>query len=186
MTILKRLNALCLATLVAVTPFTTWADAGHNDGAPALAAAGSGPPRFIAVSETFELVGVLNGKLLTLYLDRADDNSPVKAAQLELEVGGMKVAVKPHGEGEFEATLAQELKPGVTSVAATVVAGQEADLLAGELDIREGTHADAAVGSPPWKKYGAWLTGGLVALALLAWGLRRLRANRINRDGSTT
>ncbi len=182
MTILKRLNAFCLATFIAATPFTTWADAGHDDGAPA-AAGGSGLPRFSAVSETFELVGVLNGKQLSLYLDRAADNSPVKDAQLELELGGVKVAVKPHGEGEFEATLAQELKPGVTTVAATVIAGQETDLLAGELDIRAAAHADASISSRPWNKYGTWAVAGLFSLAGLAWGLRRLRAHRINRVG---
>ena len=68
-------------------------------------------------------------------------------------------------------------------MAATVIAGQETDLLAGELDIREGAPADASVGSQPWKKYGAWLLAGLFTLALLAWGLRRARAHRINRVG---
>ena len=113
MTILKRLNACCLATFIAATPFMTWAAGeGHDHGEAPPAGAGSGQLRFAAVSETFELVGVLNGKRLTLYLDRADDNSPVKDAKLELELGSVKLDVKPRGEGEFEATLAQELKPG--------------------------------------------------------------------------
>ena len=185
MTILNRLNVYCLATFIAATPFTAWADAGHDDGAAPIAAVGSAQPRFTAVSETFELVGVLNGKLLTLYLDRADDNSPVKDAKLELELAGVKLDVKPHGEGEYEATLAQELKPGVTALAATVVAGQETDLLAGELVIREGAHADASARNLPWKKYGTWVVAGLLTLALLVGGLRRFRANRINRAGST-
>ena len=185
MTILKRLNALCLAAFFAVTPFTVFADAGHDHGAAPTAAAGTGQPRFTAVSETFELVGVLSGKLLTLYLDRADDNSPVKDAKLELELGSVKLDVKPRGEGEFEATLAQELKPGMTAVTVTVVAGQETDLLAGELDLREGAPAEVSVGSRPWKKYATWLIAGLLTLALLAWGLRRMRTHRINRLGST-
>ena len=184
MTILKRLSAFCLATLMATTPFASWADAGHKDGTPASAAAGSGLLRFTAVSETFELVGVLQGKQLSLYLDRADDNSPVKAAQLELELGGVKLAVQPRGEGEFEATLAQELQPGVISVTATVIAGPETDLLAGEIDIRQGAHTDAAAVSAPWKKYAGWAGGALLGLALLAWSLRRVRAHRINRVGA--
>ena len=36
-------------------------------------AAGTALPRFAAVSETFELVGVLDGKQVTLYLDRFAD-----------------------------------------------------------------------------------------------------------------
>lgn len=185
MIISKRLQVLCLSTLIAATPFATWADAGHDHGDAATDTTTSAQPRFTAVSEMFELVGVLNGKRLTLYLDRSDDNSPVKDANLELELGGIKVQVKPSGEGEFETTLAQDLKPGVITVAATVVAGQETDLLAGELDLAQGAQADASVGRPPWKKYGTWGGAGALTLALLVWGLRRLRANRTNRVGST-
>ena len=185
MTILKRLNAFCLAAFIAATPITVFADAGHDHGTATTAAADSSQPRFTAVSETFELVGVLSGKFLTLYLDRANDNSPVKDAKLELELGGVKLDVKPRGEGEFEAMLAQELKPGMTAVTVTVVAGQETDLLAGELDLREGAQPDVSVGSRPWKKYATWLIAGLLTLALLAWSLRRMRAYRINRRGDT-
>ena len=185
MSILQRLSAVVLATLMVSPPFAARADAGHDHGLPPEAASGTGAPRFNAVSETFELVGVLNGKVLTLYLDRTADNSPVKGAQLELELGGVKVDVKPLGEGEFGATLAQELQTGVTTVAATVSAGQETDLLAGELVIRDNAPAGAAAPPPPWKRYGAWAVGGLLSLALLVGGLRRFRANRINRLGNT-
>ena len=182
---MKKLNALCLAAFIAATPLASWADAGHDHGASATADASAGQPRFNAVSETFELVGVLNGKLLTLYLDRAGDNSPVKDAQLALELGGVKIDVKPLGVGEFGATLAQELKPGVTSVAATVIAGQETDLLAGDLDIRDRAPAGATAASQPWKMYGAWAVAALLTLALLLGGLRRWRMKQINRLGDS-
>lgn len=183
MTFLKRLKAFCLASLMATTPFTSWADAGHDHGTPASTEIGSGLPRFSAVSETFELVGLLNGKQLSLYLDRAADNSPVRDAQLDLELGGVKLDVKSLGEGEFGATLAQELKPGVTAVVATVVAGQETDLLSGDLNIRDDAPAMDAASKWPWKKYGAWLLAGLLTLAGLAWGLRRVRSHRSIRLG---
>lgn len=183
MTFLKRLKALCLAALIAATPFTTWAGEGHDHGEAPAAAADPGLPRFTAVSETFELVGVINGKQLTLYLDRADDNSPVKDARLELELGGVKVNVEPHGEGAFEARLAQELKPGEITVSATVIAGRETDLLAGNLDLHEDDHAGEATQGQAWKAYGAWAGGVALGLALLAWALRRVRANRHNKVG---
>ena len=183
MTILKRLKALSLALLVAATPFTSWAGDGHDHGEAPAAATGAAQPRFVAVSETFELVGVLHGKQLTLYLDRSTDNSPVKNAKLELELGGVKVDTKPHGEGEFEATLAQELQPGVTAVSATVIAGDETDLLAGELDIHADVHADASSGGPAWQGFGAWAVGGLLILALLAWGFSRVRAHQTQKFG---
>lgn len=181
MRLMQRLGALSLVTLSAALPLASWADAGHDHGPSAPAQSVPGLPRFSAVSETFELVGVLNGKQLSLYLDRADDNSPVKNAQLELEWGGAKLTLKAVGEGEFEATLPQEPKPGVTAVAATVLAGQESDLLAGELTIQDAAPAGAATAAWPWKTYGSGALAGLLGLGLLGIVLRRWRAHRINR-----
>ena len=106
-------------------------------------------PRFTAVSELFELVGVVDGKHITLYLDRFADNSPVKDATLELQLDGKAIPLETHADGEFEATLQDALNPGVVSVTATVVAGQDADLLAGELDLHELPHAAAAAVAAP-------------------------------------
>lgn len=176
-----QLAALSLAA-AALLPLLAHAGEGHDHGDAPAEASGPAVPRFAAVSETFELVGVVNGKQLTLYLDRFADNSPVKDAKLELELGGAKVEVKPHGEGEFEATLAQELKPGVIPVTATVVAGNETDLLAGELDVHDAAHEDAAH-AHGWQEYAAWAVGGLAALALLAFVVRRVVASRKTRNG---
>ena len=97
----------------------TRADDGHNHDAPATAAAPA-LPRFAASSELFELVGVLDGKQLTLYLDHAASNAPVSGATLELELGGAKLKAAPGGEGEFSVQLDSEPKPGVIPVTATV------------------------------------------------------------------
>ncbi len=179
----KSLRTLGAVVLLAMTTLTAWAGDGHDHGEAPVSAGGSAQPRFSAVSENFELVGVVNGKQITLYLDRTSDNSPVKDAKMELELGGVKVDVKPHGEGEFEAVLAQELKPGEIAVSATVFAGKETDLLAGDLDIHKDTHSDEATSSQAWKQYGLWALAVLSALALMVLGWRRVRANRINRVG---
>jgi hypothetical protein len=131
-----------------------------------------GLPRFAATSDLFELVGVVNGRQVTLYLDRSADNSPVKDAKLELEFGGSKLDVKPRADGEFEATLAQPLKPGVIPVTATVAVAQETDLLAGELEIP----AEAQTAAPParrWQQFAGWTAAGLGALVALVWLGRR-------------
>ena len=60
--------ALCAAAILAASP--AWAGPGHDHGDAAPAAVGQALPRFSAVSETFELVGVLSGKQITLYLDQ--------------------------------------------------------------------------------------------------------------------
>lgn len=163
------------AALFAANP--AWASEGHDHGA-APAAAGTALPRFVAVSETFELVGVLNGTQLTLYLDRFADNAPVKGATLELEIGGVKVAAQPRADGEFTAVLAAVPKPGVLPVMATVVAGVETDLLAAELDLHEAPTAKAAVHRRGWQAWAGWTIGGLVTLIVLVWAGRMAMARR--------
>ncbi len=157
---------------------------GHDHDAPAASGAPA-LPRFTAVSETFELVGVLKGKELTLYLDRFADNSPVKSAQLSLEINGASVKAEPHGEGEFEAVLAQAPVEGVLSISATVVAGNESDLLAGELDIHEAAH-DEAVARPLWQRGSMWallaLVAAVIAVSFVAF-IRRTTAARQSRVG---
>ncbi|MCU7371257.1 hypothetical protein PEC18_10425 [Paucibacter sp. O1-1] len=156
---------------------------GHDHGEAPAAAAGPSLPRFSAASELFELVGVLNGKQLTLYLDHASSNAPVKDAKLELELGGRKLSPKTHGEGEFELTLDEAPKTGVSPVTVTVSTASETDLLAGELDIHEEAHADEAH-VHGWKEWAVWGTGGLAALAILGFVARRLSAGRALRTGA--
>ena len=153
------------------------ADEGHNHDAAPATASGPALPHFAATSELFELVGVVNGKQLTVYLDRFADNAPVKGARIDLEVGGTSVPLEEHGEGEFKGTLAQELKPGVTPVTATVAAGNETDLLAGELDVHEEEHSQVAAANK-WRPYAGWTAAAVILVLALAWIGRRSNERR--------
>lgn len=181
MNLAKLPLALLVAAILLAPP--AWADEGHDHGDAAPASAGVVLPRFTAESETFELVGVLSGKQIKLYLDRYADNSPVRDAQIELEIGGAKFMAAKHGEDEYELVLPEAPKPGVLPVTATVTAGKEVDLLAGELDIHEGSHDDEAAHKNSWTEYTGWATAVLAALALLAWGARRIMGARSVRAG---
>ena len=174
--------AVFTAAILVASP--AWAGPGHDHGDAAPAAVGQALPRFSAVSETFELVGVLSGKQLTLYLDRFADNSPVRGAQIELEIGGAKFKAEKQGDDEYEVVLPEAPKPGVLPVTATVTAGNEADLLAGELDIHEEAHADEAAHTHSWTEYAGWVVAGIAALALLGWGGRRVMNARSVRGGA--
>lgn len=179
------LAALLVATVL-VAP-AAWAGEGHDHGDATPGAVGQARPRFSAVSETFELVGVLSGKQITLYLDRFADNSPVRGAQIELEIGGAKFTAQfskgQQGDDAYEVVLPEAPKPGVLPVTATVTAGNEVDLLAGELDIREAAHADGAAHTHSWTAYAGWAVASLAALALLGWGGRRVIHARSVRAG---
>jgi len=164
---------LAVLALSAASPRAALAGEGHDHGDSATPAPTAALPRFTATSEAFELVGVIDGKQLTLYLDHAPTNAPVKGAQLSLSVGGATLAAKAQGEGEFTATLAEAPRPGVTPVTATINAGNESDLLAGEIDIHADEHADSPVG----RSWTFWAAGAaLVLLGLAAW--RRRRSHR--------
>ncbi len=172
------------AVLAGVTP-QALAGEGHDHGDAPAPVAGQALPRFTAVSDLFELVGVVDGKHITLYLDRFADNSPVEGGTLELELDGKPISVEPHAEGEFEATLQEALKPGVVSVTATVVAGEEMDLLAGELDLHEKVDAGEDEHSQGWKTYAGWLGGGALVLGLVGWGVvRKERARNQSAGGA--
>ena len=177
----KRFVGAALAILAAVPAV---ASEGHDHGDAPASGAGAALPRFSAVSDLFELVGVVNGRQLTLYLDHAASNAPVADAKLDVEVGGLKIELKPRATGEFEATLAAALKPGVTPVTATVTTPTESDLLAGEIDVhelpRDAALADAAHGRS-WKEYAGWALGGIVAAGVVlgvVFGLVRRRLER--------
>ena len=172
----KLLAAILAAAFLAAPPARAAGDHDHGDAAPA--AGGEALPRFTAVSETFELVGVLDGKQITLYLDRYADNSPVRDAQIEIGIGGATFKAAPHGNGEYELVLPEAPKPGVLPITATVTAGTEADLLAGELDLHEeAEHTHSS------KEYAVWATAGIAVLALLGWAGRRMLGARSVRAG---
>jgi hypothetical protein len=182
MRLLSLISTLGLALVLGLVPPAVHADAGHDHGEAPTTAAGPAMPRFAATSEVFELVGVLDGQKLALYLDHAGDNSPVKDARLELDIAGTRVPVTRVADGEFQAALAAPLAEGVSPITATVVAGADTDLLAGEIDIHAAAHAHAE----PTGRRNALVAGAVAAvLAALAvvWGLRRGRAARAQRLG---
>lgn len=164
---------LLLLTLALLLAGPARAHEGHDDAAPAPT--GPASPRFAASSDLFELVGVLDGHHLRLWLDHAASNAPVENAQLALELNGQAVALKSVAAGAFEVELATEPGPGTHPVTATVTAGAEADLLAGELDIHAEAPAAAAAHAHGWRAWAPWAAGGLVLLLALGALFKRRR-----------
>ena len=108
----------------------------------------------------------------------------MRGAQIELEIGGAKFKAEKHGDDEYEVVLPEAPKPGVLPVTATVTAGNEADLLAGELDIHEEAHSEEATHTHSWTEYARWVAAGIAALGLLVWGGRRAVHARSVRTGA--
>ncbi len=126
---------------------------------------GTAAPVAVAASETFEVVGRLVDEGLVFYVDRADSNQPVLAAELEVEVGGQaSKAVFRADRGDYLIADAAWLKPlrqpGEYPLALTVIAGAESDLLTADLDVPAGVAAGSAAGFAA----GAWMLAGFGVL----------------------
>lgn len=126
-------------------------------------------PLVVAESEAFEIVGRIDDGQLVLYVDRAPSNEPVLAASLEVDAGGRSVAAAFDAASATyrisDAAWLQALAaPGRYPLAFTLIAGDDSDLLSGELVVETAAAAALPVVSR------AWLLLPLL-LALLAAGL---------------
>lgn len=158
---------------------------GEHLDAPNQVGTTSGPaPSFEAHSETFELVGRLQGGELSILINRFATNEPVLNAVVEVESGALKAPAKFHADmGDYAIDDASMLKalaaPGEHSVVVTVLAGTDSDLLDGTLNVSgpklaaDGHSDDDGHAHGPSRTIGLALVVALAALAALGWFLGR-------------
>lgn len=132
-------------------------------------------PKVLAISDQFEAVGRLEPAGLVWFVDRADSNAPLLNASLAVEFEGKSVAAvfRPeHGDYLIAdaAWLAPLRRDGEHALALTLIAGEESDLLAGELDV----HADQNSGLTAVALDIRWLAAGasLIVALILVWRRR--------------
>jgi hypothetical protein len=157
------LHRLLLPVALLAFQTASLAHEGHDHSEPP-AATTHAAPRFAASSERFELVGVVEGRALNLYLDAADTNTPITAAHIELEIAGAKLNATEKPDGLYTVSLPAELKEGTLPIMATLTVGDEIDLVAGELEI---AHDDDHPTPAPRPGNRLWLAAAALA-ALLA------------------
>jgi len=167
MKFIKSILVSLLSVMLTLLSISSVAGPGHDHGDSAPQTLGSSSPRFVAESEDLELVGIVNGKKITLYLDRFQSNTPVKDAVIEIDIASVKYKANQISDGEFEITLKDSLMPGVIAITATVQVGDLTDLLVGELDLH--TDEEASKSERSWKSLIQWIVIGL--LVLIAIGL---------------
>lgn len=131
-----------------LTMSAAWAAPGaHGPGGEHLDAAGGtrahtdAGPRIDTFTESFELVGHLQGGELSILIDRYATNEPVLNGKLEVEFNGLKAPAKFHADhGDYaidDANLLKELaRPGKHSLMFTLTVGEESDLLEGTLEVK--------------------------------------------------
>ncbi len=173
-------KALLLAALFTAGISSAGPGHDHGDGAPA-ASGGKASPRFESHSDLFEAVGVLGGGELSITVDRYKINEPVLNAKVELESGTFKAIGQFHADhGDYSFPSKAFEKPGTYPISLTISAGDEVDILAGNLVVPdpEAGH-DHTNKASPWKRWAAIgaLVAALVATALF---IIRRRATRIS------
>jgi hypothetical protein len=137
---------VALGGLLMLAAAAAHAHEGHDHDEPSPpAAAVAGGPRFALATELFEVVGALDGRRLTLWLDRSADNAPVTDASIDLQVDGRAIPLALRGD-VFVGELEGPPPAGRLPVAVTVMAGSDADVLAGELVVET---VSGATGTSP-------------------------------------
>lgn len=155
----------CWRTLLAtflLFPALALAHEGHDHGAPPPVLNIPLAPRFAVEGETVEVVGVLQGAILRLYVDNFADNAPISGAKLELESEGNQLGQgvaheTAPGVYDFSLPTAQALAPGNYPLTLTLSLpltlnteqGEQFDLLAAVLRVPEAAAMNTAEGNTP-------------------------------------
>ena len=80
-------------------------------------------PRLESRSENFELVGVVRGDRLVVFMDRYASNDPVTDATIEINAQGATVPAQPQSDGTFLVTAPWLSQPGTVDLVFVVTAG---------------------------------------------------------------
>jgi membrane fusion protein, heavy metal efflux system len=175
---MRFLKSCALLVTLAFIATITIAGPGHDHGHDAPANVTSpASPRFAASSDLFEVVGILKDKELLVFVDRFETNEPVTKATVELEVNGVKKmgTLKPD-MGEFTFAADTFAKPDSYAIALTITAGDDIDILAGNLVVPEviNDHAHTI-----WTlKNGGIAAAGLVLLFIIVMLIKKSLTRR--------
>ena len=176
----RALRALAAAAVLcaAITPASAHEGHDHEEQQPVSAGA---LPRGEADSDAFEIVAIVRGENLEIYLDRFATNEPVTGATLEVESPDGPVKAAASADGTYRVAAPWLAKGGRTDLIFTVTAGDTTDIL--PLTIQSAPAAaqsvpqqDAAAGGNISKVSVLLVLGGaLIGALLAAIALRRGR-----------
>lgn len=169
--------------LTAIFTLPAWAGGDSSDGHSHAAAVPlvttATAPRAVAATEEFEIVAVLEGKKLVVYVDRFATNAPVAKAKVEVEGAGLKGILSETAPGTYVMDVAAAIAPASYPLTISIEAGDTADLLTATLNIPQ--PAGGAEGVVPvygWQQWIAWIVAGLLLLAGGALLVARRRKKR--------
>ena len=159
-----------LAALLVPLVLSARAHEDHDHG-PAEAIAGQLAPRVAARSELFEVVGILRGERLVIYLDRFASNEPVTSADIAVMIGDTTEPVNAErsAQGSYTLVSPRFKAAGPIELVFSITGEAGEDLLAGTLTVPSDTAA-APSGASASGSGGVWRTL-LLTVATAALGL---------------
>jgi RND family efflux transporter MFP subunit len=132
-------NAAWLVVTSLLLALSGWwpatAHEGHDHGAPVARASAEAAPRASAQSESYELVAVLKGEALLVYLDHFEDNRPVGDAALEITIADKTLAAERLPDAVYRVPAPGLARPGKHELIFTVKGGPGDDLLIATLEV---------------------------------------------------
>ena len=132
---LLRAFALALGALLSGSG-PAFTHEGHDHGEQASTAQRPASPRVVATSEKYQFVGIVEGEVLVIYLDRTDDNSPAAGADIEVSLDGNAYKAEPQAKtATYELTAPVLRTAGSYEVLITLADGNIQDLLVGTLTV---------------------------------------------------
>src|SRR5688572_10525167 len=88
------MGVLACLLLLSLQAVSARAHEGHDHGTPASSSTVPASPRVTAMSENYQFVGIVEGEVLVIYLDRFADNAPVTSATLEVTIGEASIGAE--------------------------------------------------------------------------------------------
>src|SRR5262245_16184933 len=168
----------CIAALLLV-PSAPRAHEGHDhDDSARAALASSTYPRVTAQSELYEVVGILKGERLSIYLDRAATNAPVTDAKVSVTIGdGEAIDAEPAENGTYAVSSPRLSGTGSVEIVFAVTANNADDLLVGAITLSKASATDAGMSSAAGPSVSQWIAAipapvrNLVLLTVMTFAL---------------
>ena len=173
---MKQIKVALLLAAIVVLPVWAGGDSsdGHSHATPTPMLTTAIAPRASGASDEFEIVAVLEGKKLVVYLDRFGTNTPVEGAKVEVEGAGLKGLAREINPGTYAIDVATAIPAAKHPLTFAIDTADTADLLTATLDISAPNarveHSDG------WKQWIAWVVVGM--LLLVAGGFLLVRRNK--------